>query len=98
MNQYKVLVNGQNFLFNFNGEVQKIGFYTTRVVKADSFEDAEQKAIELIKNEETLKGNTLNHKTDSPMIYIDEIGMIETDNELLKDTGFSCYVEEDEDS
>lgn len=96
MNQYRVLLNGQNFLLNFDGKIQKTGFYITRNVKAESVEDAEQKATELIKNDEWLKNNILNDRNDSPTIYIDEIGVAEKGAKNLKNLGFSFYLEENE--
>jgi hypothetical protein len=55
MNRYSVRLNGQNFLLNFEGNAQKFGFYTTRDVEAESFEDAELKAVQIVRKDETIR-------------------------------------------
>ena len=98
MNWYRVRLNGQKFLLNFDGESKRVGFYTTRDVKADSFEDAEMKAVNLIKNDDFLIENILNESADSPMIYVNDIKILDAAEERLKNIGFSFYIEENENS
>lgn len=95
MNCYRIRINGQNFLLNLNGTLTKFGFYTTRDIKAESLENAETIAVQLIENDEALISQILNDRTDSPMTYIDEIRVLEIDEERLKNFGYSFYVEEE---
>lgn len=44
MKKYKVLVRGENFLFNVDGKPGKLGFYTTRFVEAKNEDDAKEVA------------------------------------------------------
>lgn len=93
MNWYRVRLNGQNFLLNFDRKPQKYGFYTTRDVEAKSFEDAELKAVELIKNDDVLIIDILNDKADSPMIFVKEMRLLESDEKRLINLGFTFYSE-----
>ena len=92
MKYYQCMINGQNFLIDIGGKVQKCGFYKTVFVDSEDPEKAELAAIEKIKNSE-LKDMTLNTKDDIPMLYLDEI------HELIKScvtdnkAGFSFYKE-----
>lgn len=47
MKNFRVLLNGQNLSIELEGKVQKVGFYTTRLVEADTPE-GEGSAIDLI--------------------------------------------------
>ena len=94
MSKYRVLINGQNLLLNLDGSPRKLGFYTTRFVDARNPEEAEDVAVELIREDAALKGNVLNGRDDPPMLYADEveeIGVSDDDDSL--GTGFSWYAE-----
>ena len=94
MGKFKVLMNGKNFLLNLEGREQKMGFYVTRIVEAATAEEAESAAIELLKADEYLISSTLNEKTDSPMLYVEEI--LEVSRRKKGEdanTGFSFYTE-----
>jgi len=95
MNSYRVRLNGRNFLLNHQSEPQKYGFYTTRDVKAESFEEAELKAVELVEEEDALKNSTINERDDSPMIYLEEIRILKSGKERLKNSGYTFYTEDE---
>jgi hypothetical protein len=78
MTAYEVLVNGTNFLILFNGKSKKMGFYTKVYVQADNVQNAEFKAMDMIREHENLKKIVLNKKEDPPMMYLEE--MVEINN------------------
>jgi hypothetical protein len=45
MKKFKVKLHGKNFFLNLDGEPKKLGFYTTRFVKAANPEEAEKIAV-----------------------------------------------------
>ena len=51
MARYKVLLRGDNFLLNLDGDHSKFGFYATRIVKSASLEEAEKNAVIRIRHE-----------------------------------------------
>ncbi|HEX8198224.1 MAG TPA: hypothetical protein VF571_18665 [Pyrinomonadaceae bacterium] len=69
---YRVFLNGQNFLINFDGEIKKVGFYTTRFVEADSMEKAEESAVEVLRNDDFLASAVLNEQNDSPAVFVEK--------------------------
>jgi hypothetical protein len=87
-------MTGENFLLNFDGQLQKLGFYVTRVVDAQNPEEAELAAVALIRADSRLEGNVLNERDDPPMLYAEEIEEIERSKaEKNVNTGFSWYPE-----
>jgi hypothetical protein len=89
-----VPINGENFLFTFDGQPQKWGFYVTRVVEAQGHKEAELAAIELVRDDSRLKGGVINERNDPPMLYAEEIEKIKKfDSEKNVDAGFSWYDE-----
>ena len=94
MSKYRVLLNGQNFLLNFDGLPQKLGFYVTRFVDAADDEEAEKAAVALLRDDASLKGLVLNGRDDPPMLYADEVEELAAyDPEEHVNTGFSWYTE-----
>jgi len=47
MPKFKVFVNGRNYWVDLDGERRRFGFYTTRFVEAASPEEAEERAVQL---------------------------------------------------
>lgn len=94
MSKYLVLINGGNFLLNFDGQLRKLGFYAARVVDAQNPEEAELAAVDLVREDSGLQGNVLNEPDDPPMLYAEEIKEIEeSDAQKNINTGFSWYTE-----
>lgn len=71
MKKYKVMVEGLNFLIRVDTETTKHGFFTTRFVEAWDEDEAESKVVEMLRVE--LKTLVQNVKSDSPMMFVEEI-------------------------
>ena len=96
MKKYKVLLNGQNYLLDFDGELRKFGFHTTRFVKASNQKEAETKAIALIHRDPTLVQNVLNGSKDPTTIKVDgakSVGIF--DLFFKKQDRFRFYIEDE---
>jgi hypothetical protein len=95
MKKYKVLVRGENFLINFEDKDQKLGFYTTVFVEGKDEEQAEQRAIALLRNDKEFRRSVLNEQSDAPMMFVDEIDELGSfDGVNLPRTGFSFFLEQ----
>jgi hypothetical protein len=95
MKKYKVLVEGVNFLIEMDSEIRKYGFFTTRFVEAWDQDEAEARVIEMLRVE--LKTLVQNAKSDSPMIFVEEMEELETFGEFrVPGTGFAWYPDERE--
>ena len=90
---YRVLVNGRNFLIEWDGSVQKCGFYVTRFVNAEGKESAESEAILSLRSDTHLQELTKNEQTDPPLLFIEEIERVSDNNGAANNTGFSWYDE-----
>ena len=93
MKKYCVLINGRNFLLDFDGKKQKMGFYTNRFVEAKSVKEAENLAIDLMRREPKLNNNVFNNQNDPPMLYVDEIKEV---NQLRNQHGLGFYSEQEQ--
>ena len=76
MKKYKTLLLGENFEMNYEGEINNFGFYTTRVVKAISEEEAELKAVQLIQTDKELISSIVEKSDFEPKIYLEEIEIV----------------------
>ncbi|HEX8745798.1 MAG TPA: hypothetical protein VF717_01275 [Pyrinomonadaceae bacterium] len=94
MGKYRVLINGENFLLDFDGQLRKLGFYVTRAVDAQDPDEAELTAVDLVREDSRLKGNVLNERDDPPMLYAEDVEEIEeSDSEVNVNTGFSWFTD-----
>ena len=99
MKKYKVLIRGENFLINLEGEDQKFGFCTTAFIEAQDEEQAEQRAISLLRDDKEFRQSVLNVQSDAPMMFVDEIDELESFEGLnLPRTGLSFFPEENKEA
>ena len=98
MNRFKVILHGENFLLNLDGELKKYGFYATRFVKAENPQEAEKIAIILIHQNPNLRDTVLNEISDRPTINLEEIKQVNFLKFFAKKstTGFTFYPEDEE--
>ena len=93
MKKYRLFVCGENFIFKVDDEEQRLGFYTTVFIEAENEEEAELKAIDLIRNDPKLKDGVLNPKSDPPMMFVEEVEEVECFvGEGLPRTGFAFFT------
>lgn len=94
MKKYKVLVRGQNFLLDLNGQVEKVGFYTTRFVEAENEGQAEDNAISMLRADSKLCDVVLNPQSDTPMLFVEEITQLDSFEGVgVPGAGFTFYRE-----
>lgn len=67
------MLRGENFEINNEDKQVNFGFFTTRVVKAKDEEEAEYKAVELIKKDKSLVSVMARDSKYTPMIYLESI-------------------------
>jgi hypothetical protein len=97
MKKFKVLVRGENFLINLDDVKQKMGFYTTRFVEAESEEAAENVAMDMLRHDPKLVKGVLNERSDPPMMYAEEIEELKSfEGFPVPGGGFAFYPEDSE--
>jgi hypothetical protein len=95
--KYKILLEGKNLVMSVDGQIQKLGFYTTRSIMANNEDEAIKLAVELIKNDPKIIRNILNEKNIPPYIYAKEIQEADSfDEEMEINPGYVFFPEEDE--
>ena len=73
MRKFKVFVNGKNYWVKLDGERRRFGFCTTRFVEAAIPEEAEERAVQLLREDAELTSAILNEASDPPVLYVEEI-------------------------
>lgn len=91
MAHYRVLLLGENFLLTVDGTPTRMGFYTTRFVQADNPDGAELLAVDLIRHDKKLKDSVSNERSDPPMIFADEIEVIDEAAVPKSSPGYSFF-------
>jgi len=70
MPHYRVFLNGRNFSLKVDDRVQRLGFFTLRVVEAADGVEAERLALEMLRQDRWLTDATLNDRSDPPTIHV----------------------------
>ena len=95
MKKYVCIIRGCNFLMELEEVPEKVCFFTSRTVKANSVQEAEEQVIEQMRDEAALVERTLNEPEDTPMLYVEE--MIERNRFARSHNGgLVFYYEDDE--
>ena len=72
MPTFAVMLRGEDFLIRIEGVPERLGFYTTRFVHARDVEEAELRAVQMVRQAKSLSGN-IRTASLTPMIYLDSI-------------------------
>ena len=70
--KYGVCLEGKNFELKTEDGIENFGFITTRFVRAKTPDEAEVKAVELVKTDQNLLGRLDEERKLEPMIYLVE--------------------------
>lgn len=74
MRKYEVKLEGRNFLCAWSkAGTKKLGFFVTRYVESENPEEAELKAVELVRSIESLRTIVRNSREDPPRLFLDTI-------------------------
>lgn len=88
---FRCFIRGENFPGKLLGQDDPIGFYTTRFVEADSPEQAELLAAELLRNDKSLEVSP-EHRTQDARIYFENIDEVPGDAEQTPSSGFTFFT------
>ena len=95
MKKFRVFVRGENFFWESEGAVKRFGFYTTRFVEAADENEAELRAVDTLRQDEKLRGNVLNDKSDLPMLFVEEIEEIPSFDDIEnRSPGLALYEDQ----
>jgi hypothetical protein len=99
MKKWRVLINGTNFRMEVpkggsEPRVRRMGFFTTVFVRANTPQDAELRAVEVLRRDKGLCARARNPKEDPPVLFADEIQEIQSFRGVrLPRTGLALYGE-----
>ena len=79
---------------NVTGNVECVGFYTTRFIEAETSEEAEKAAVALIRTDPKLKHSVLNERNDPPMVFVDSNEEVSESDVPDIAQGFTFFPEE----
>ncbi len=97
MKKYKVMLKGENYLLNLDGEIGKFGFSTTRFVRAGTPDEAEKMAKILVCHDEDLRGSIVNEGSGPPLLNVEKLAEINFLHFLLKKRSKKCFEFHSED-
>lgn len=93
MNIYKTLSEGKNCWADFDGTPKRLGFFTTRVVRALDASQAKEIILRELSTE--LQPRLLNNPLDPPEITMNEVSEIDLSiASTIANAGFTWYREE----
>jgi hypothetical protein len=96
MPYFRVILQGRGVHIPATGEVEAIvGFYTTRVVRADSAQRAEAVAAEMVSNEWATPPLSTQNKGKAPELVVEQVFMVSALKALTtRNKGFTFYSQE----
>lgn len=67
------MLRGENFVIQVDGVRERMGFYTTRFVHARNEEEAELRAVEMVRQSKSLRSAAIKPSSFTPMIYLESV-------------------------
>ena len=91
MKWFRCLIEGENFPGELIGDHKRIGFYTTRFIRANSPQDAELAAISLLKVDKKLQPPEGVTRSEIAKVYVEEIEEVSTGEVPEGQPGYSFF-------
>lgn len=89
------MIHGHNFHTEVDGIRQRMGFYTQVFVESDDVAGAESRAVDVLRQDSTLRDGVLNGPEDPPSMSVEEIEQVESFADCtLPRAGLAFYAEE----
>ena len=88
---FRCFIRGENFPGTLVGKREPIGFYTTRFVDAQSPEQAEMLAVDLLRNDEDLEVPP-EHRTQDARVYFEKIEELPAEADRSPNKGFTFFT------
>lgn len=93
MPKYKLLLHGRNLYAKINGRIEKVGFYTTLIVEAETSSEAEIKAQQILEEDHRVKDLTANRPDQPFMLSVEEVEQLAANEIDIEATGFAFYID-----
>jgi hypothetical protein len=94
--RFIVMIEGRNFVFADEGRPARFGFSTTRDVVARNAPEAEEIAIRMVREDETLNESLLNQPNDPPRVTVTHHIEVESFESVPRpDLGYIFYRDRD---
>jgi hypothetical protein len=90
---YRVMVNGEHFFFDVDGEAKRMGFYSARFVEAPGNTEAEELAIAQI-HEDRRFGAQLEEDDGLATLTVEEVSEVDETKVPEVRPGMTLYLEE----
>ena len=93
MKLFRCFIRGENFPLHVDGKDDLLGFYTARFVRAETADEAELLALDMLRENPTLNGVDPSKRTAETMVYFESIEEIDSLPEGITEagTGFTFY-------
>jgi hypothetical protein len=88
---FRCSICGENFPGQLLGQDDLVGFYTTRYVDADTPEQAEHLALELLRDDPSLE-LAPEHRTPNAKVYFERIDEIPANEQQEPNAGFVFFT------
>jgi len=97
MPKFRVKIHGHNFLLELEGVRRRMGFYTQVFTEAEDADEAEVRALDVLRKDSKLRDGMLNGPDDRPSMSVEGIERIHSfAGWALPRTGLAFYAEEQE--
>jgi hypothetical protein len=94
--KYIVMLEGRNFILDYEGEPTRFGFSTTRHVEAADPEEAEQRAIQDVRRDDQLNASLLNDPSNPPRVTMTRAIEVESfESDRSPELGYIFYQDHD---
>ena len=80
MGMYEIVLRGENFLIEHNGQKARMSFYASRIVEEETLAKAELAAVDLIRRQ--LAEEVLNKRADTPTISMEGYNLVTARDEI----------------
>ena len=94
--KFHLMMRGENFAIETDGKIKRLSFFQNLFIEAENNESAEEKAIQLIRSDQSLRDAVRNSQDDPPRLFVEELHELDSFDDIEhKDQGRIFYNDDE---
>lgn len=93
--KFHLMMRGENFAIETDGKINRLCFFQNLFIEAEDCNAAEEKAIQMIRSDQSLRNVVRNSQDDPPRLFVEELHQLDSFDDIERETQGRIYYNDE---